>query len=55
MSPISTLYLACLLYGFRNALTWRDVKSVVLVTANTLINEAIVTDGATLNSFALWE
>jgi len=55
-SPLLTLHLVCLLYGLRNARTWRDVKSVVLVRANTLINEAnVVTDGAALNSFSLWE
>jgi hypothetical protein len=40
MSPVSALHLAFLLYGLRNARTWRDVQSVVLVSANTLINAA---------------
>jgi hypothetical protein len=49
VSPLSALYLAFLLYGLRNARTWHDVQSVVLVCANTLINEAnSVTDGETL-------
>jgi hypothetical protein len=49
LSPLSALQLSFLLYGLRTARTWNDVQSVVLVRANTLINEAsVVTDGETL-------
>jgi hypothetical protein len=37
--PVSALHLAVLLYGLKNARTWRDVQTMVLVSANTLLNE----------------
>ena len=40
MSAVSALHLAFLLYRLSNARTWRDVQSVILVSAITLINEA---------------
>jgi hypothetical protein len=39
LSPVSAPRLAFLLYRMRNVRTWRDVQSVVPVSANTLHNE----------------
>jgi len=39
LSPVSAPRLAFLLYRLRNVRAWRDVQSVVLVSANSLLTK----------------